>query len=159
METTFATNSQPPLASYDNAITHLWETKTRGDVVSHEDIEQAAATLSPIKKNSRRWGGLINRMKKIVLINSGHEVISVRGTGYCKAEASQQGAERPKAKLGRLHRSMKKTAITAALVPNHELTDQERSSRDITTACLDQQMGAVTRARQEQKMLRLSNTK
>lgn len=156
---TIAEPHQPPLSSFDKVLLSLWEHKARGDVVSHEEIERATGSVSTIRKNSFRWGGLIARMKGLVLDASGHEIVSVRRVGYAKAESGEQGDKRPKAKLGRMHRAAKKAIITATLVPNHELTEKERRSRDITTACFDQQMGAVVRARQEQKMLTLSETK
>lgn len=60
--------------------------------------------------------------------------------------------------MNRAFRANKRAVLAAALVPNHKLSEDERKSRDITTACFERQMGAVSNARQQHKMLRLSRT-
>jgi len=154
--TTIAEPTQPAINAFDAVLLDLWRDKPRGETVTHDEIQAVTDTISTIEREGKRWNSLIKRMKVVVLDETGHEVISVRGVGYAKAMASGQAAERPKQKMSRMFTAIKRSAITAALVPNHELTDGDRRSRDITTACFERQMGAVTTARQQQKMLRLS---
>jgi hypothetical protein len=101
--------------------------KSRGDVVFHEEIEEAFG----IKRQTGKWGAAITRLKEITEERTGIVLIGFKdkGIGLRLPTAAEQAIDIPRREMRLGAKRLERRADQAMLVPRQELSPHQIVAR------------------------------
>lgn len=113
------------LAEAVDSVMQVLSSLNRGDVLLHEDAEQA----SGMARYSEHWGQLIAKLKGRMLRERGIALVSLKEIGYKLATTREQNEDVPVNRMRRAAKQVARGINELSALPPQELTPDEQSKR------------------------------